>query len=209
MHGRTATPRDATLFRRCGWVGLIGCAGVSLGNLLGILIYERHDWVADTISDLAAGRWGWIQDAGLVLFAFALAACGLGLHRWRLAPGRWRLTVIAALALLTVDVLLIALHNEYGDRDSGKFVIHSYLSYALGALVAVAMLAATRPLAAAGRNWRTFSLACGVVWVLAAPVLFLVPTGWDGLYERALGLLLVAWVAGLSWLLIQRGRGLL
>lgn len=206
MHGAEHTGPNEALLRTCGWIGLAGCLGVVLGNVAGILIYEQHDWIADTISALAAGRWGWIQDVGLVLFALALAACAVGLEAWGIGRTGARRAAVAALAVLTLDVLLIALHNEYGDRDSGKFVIHSWLVYALGVLVAVAMLAAAGPLGRCGQGWRRFSLGAGIVWVIAAPVFFVVPTGWDGLYERVVGLLFVAWVAAIAWLLLQRGR---
>lgn len=206
MHGGGHASPNEKLLRACGWIGLAGCLGVIAGNVAGILIYERHDWISETISALAAGRWGWIQDVGLVLFALALAACGIGLERWGLGSPAPRRTVATVLGLLTIDVLLIALHNEYGDRDSGKFVIHSGLVYILGALVAVAMLVAAGPLRQCGEAWRHFSLGAGIAWVVAAPVYFVVPTGWDGLYERVVGLLFVAWVAAIAWLLLHRGR---
>lgn len=208
MHGRIKGQPNETLLRRCGIVGLIGCAGVILGNIAGVLIYERHDWIADTISDLAAGPWGWIQDVGLVLLGFALAACALGLRVWRL--GGWRRTVVVVgLVLLAVDVAVIALHNEYGDADSnhGKFVIHSYAVYGLGIIFAAVCWAAARPLGEVGRGWRRFSYGIAIVWLVAAPVFFVTPTAWDGLYERILALIFIIWVAGVSWLLLRRGQG--
>lgn len=42
--------------------------------------------------------------------------------------------------------------------------------------------------------------------MILAAVFFLIPTGWDGAYERLISLITIAWVA-LSWLLFQKGLG--
>jgi len=52
--------------------------------------------------------------------------------------GNWRWSVgIVGLALLGLIVFLIGARNEYGDNDNEGVVIHIYLVYALGILMAV------------------------------------------------------------------------
>lgn len=206
MHGGAPGHPNLSLLRACGIVGLIGPIGAVVANILGVLIYEEHDWISETISNLAAGPWGWIQDVGLVLLAFGLVAVAAGLWNWGLGGIR-RKVVVTALVLLAADVVVIALHNEYGDGDSGKFVIHSYANYALGLLFGVTTWAAARPLGAVGPRWKRFSWGIAIAWVILAPVFYFVPTAWDGLYERGLALLFLGWVAAVSWLLLRRGKG--
>lgn len=45
-----------------------------------------------------------------------------------------------------------------------------------------------------------------VLWFVAGPVLFLVPTRWDGLYERILAFAMVAWFVLIGWLLSSRTK---
>lgn len=184
--------------------GLVGCAAVIVGNVAGIMIYERHDPISDTISDLAAGRYAWIQDAGLLAFAIGIAATAAGMARWPSHGGKtWRLAAWLV-ALIAIDVAVIAAHNEYGDRDSGAFVIHSYAVYALAALFALASSLAAPALGRLGRGWRHFSWAVPVVWLIAGPVFFVAPTAWDGAYERGLALVVVSWFGAIGLLLMRQ-----
>lgn len=172
----------------------------------GILIHEPHNPVSETISDLAAGPHAWIQDLGIILLGLGLAAVAVGLRLWRRGGRAWRLATVF-MVLLAADLMVIAGHNEYGDLDSGKFVIHSYAVYALGLLVLLAALLLAPGLgrtAEAGRRWHHASIAFGTVWLLLAPLFFVVPTAWDGLYERGIAALLIGWIGALSWLLVRR-----
>jgi hypothetical protein len=79
------------------------------------------------------------------------------------------------------------------------------LVYALGALFAAIPALAAAGLYRIGRVWARLSIATAVAWLLLAPVFFFVPEGWNGAYERGLGLIIVGWTAMLSWLLLQAG----
>lgn len=194
--------------RACGWIGLIGAVLVVAGNLAGIAIYEQHDPISDTISDLAAGRWGWIQDTGLIFFGLGAIACAVGLWPWWRGRTGWTLG-LAALVLLGIDLGIIAGHNEYGDRDSGKFVIHMYAVYAFGVLflLQAALLApGLRDARFLSGAWEKAGYGVAVAWLVLSPLFFLVPTAWDGAYERLLGLITVGWIAALSLALIRSAR---
>ena len=189
----------------CGALGIFGCVVVIVANIAGIMVVERHDPISETISRLAVGRYGWIQDTGLILFALGLLACGVGLGCWRV-NGLWWKIGAGLLVVLAIDVVLIAAHNEYGDRDSEKYVIHFYCVIALGVLFAAIPLLLAPGLREIGRAWARASIAAAALWIIFAPIFFVVPTSWDGAYERALGLLVIGWTAMIAWLLIRRGR---
>jgi hypothetical protein len=190
----------------CGLAGLLGCAFILAGNIAGIVVVERHNPIADTISDLAAGHQAWLQDGGLILFALGLLACGVGMWRWRLGGAAWRLAA-ALMVVAALDVGLIAGHNEYGDRDNEKYVIHMQLVYVLGGLFAAIPTLAAGGLRRIGRRWQMISYATTVAWVALAPGFFLAANSWDGAYERFLGVIIVGWVAMLSWLMMRAGWG--
>jgi len=188
--------------RSLGFLGLLGCLSVVLTDIAAVMVHDTAGFVENTISDLAAGRHAWIQDIGLYLFSLGMLAVAWGLHRWRLDGRRWWLGTLL-LGLIAVIIIVMGAYGEYGDREPGGPVIHDYLVYAVGigfAAVALLLVPGFRRLHPA---WARFSLVVAVLWILAAPVLFWVPTAWDGLYERAVGLLMLGWLAGISLLLIR------
>ena len=192
----------------CGVIGLIGCAVVSMSHLLAMLLVPGHNFMRDTISDLAAGPYGWVQDIGLIIYAVSLIFCAIGLKAWNLDGDDfgWNLG-LTLLVIVGLDVLVIAAYNEYGNRDPGGVVIHIYLVYILGF-----GFAATTWLIGRGlrhlRAWMyKVSVAIAIIWLCLAPPFLMLPTQWDGGYERLLAGILVGWSVGISWLLLQHGRG--
>ena len=199
-------PHSDTFSSLCGAVGLLGCLGVVAGDVAGIIVYEPHNPISETISNLAAGQYAWIQDISLDLFAASSIASGLGLANWRLGAFRWK-AAAALLVMLGVDLVLIAEHNQYAGRNVPGATIHTACVYALGALFTLITFLLASDLRRIGPAWARFDLTVAVIWIIAAPFFFLVPTGWDGAYERTLALMVVIWFAAISWLLIKRGRG--
>ena len=163
-----------------------------MGNVVGSIVVPGHDFIADTVSDLAAGRYEIIQDVALYGFAASLLALSLAaahLHNGRI---RWSILTFS-LALLAVCVVIIGARNEYGDSDTGGVVIHIYLVYALGGLFFTAFLIG----GLSGRRVASYlppvSWACLALWTVGAPTFFFLPTGWDGLWERGLGVICAVW----------------
>lgn len=190
----------------CGAVGLLGCLGLLAGNVAGVLVVERHDPIADTISDLAAGRSAWILDAGLTLFAVGLLALGLGVlaRIGGLPAGK---TAAALLGAAAVVVAVIALHDEYGDNDSGKYVIHMELVYAFAVLFMAIAAFCAMGFRHIRRRWGNATAAVAVVWLATAPAYFFTPDTWHGAYERGLGVIVLGWTASLAWIVARGASG--
>ncbi|UIJ73332.1 DUF998 domain-containing protein [Aurantimonas sp. HBX-1] len=199
-----ATSRDDML-RNCGIVGMVGAVAVVVANLAGIIVVDAHNPISETISALAVGRYAWIQDVGLYGFASALVACGIGFFRWRLGHLRW-LAAGVLLMLLGIDVVVIAFFNGYAGTTNQGADIHTYATYLLAGVFLLVLLSSASGLTRINFRWGVFSLALGAAWLVLAPVFLYVPTAWDGAYERVLGLMMVAWVGSVSWLLLQRYR---
>ncbi|MBE9079931.1 DUF998 domain-containing protein [Romeria aff. gracilis LEGE 07310] len=161
--------------------------------------------MTQTISALAITEKAWIQDTGLDLFAASFFACAAGLLIMRLGDLKWKIGA-AMLLLLAVDILLIAEHNQYAGREGVGAAIHIYCVYALGILFTLAPGLIAFGLRQVGKSWYRFSLGCAIAWVMFAPLFFFTPNAWNGAYERFVAAIMITWVAGVSWLLLQTGR---
>jgi hypothetical protein len=186
-----------------GALGLLGCASLVVGTLVAPYFVPGHDWVADSISDLAAGNSQIIMDVALYGFAGGLLAIALAASHAHLGGTFWSVGVVS-LAALAVLVTIIAARDEYGDLDTGGVVVHVYLVYGLGAL----FLAVPFALHRIGRSHpqaRRLLFGLGIAWGVGAPIFFFLPTWVDGLYERALGVIAGTMVVVLAWTFLSRG----
>lgn len=199
-HVEVAT--DSTLLRTAALIALAGTIALFLGNIVGSIVVPDHDWVADTVSDLAAGKYEIIQDVALYGFAAALIACAIAAAHLHLDGTRWNISIVC-LALLAMCVVVIGARNEYGDNDSDGVVIHIYVVYVLGALFAVLFLAMARGLGGIAKIYGVISYCCAALWIVGAPIFFFMPTGYDGAYERGLGGIAMVWVVSFSWMLFS------
>ena len=197
--GRTypGRPPNTLMLQLCAGLGFVGIAALLIGNAVGSIVVPGHDWVADTVSDLAAGKYEIIQDVALYGYAAALMAVGLGAAH--IHPGGHRWTVgVFALACLAVIVTIVGARNEYGDGDSEGVVIHIYLVYGLGVLFTAAMASMAADLDRYRRGMAVFSYTCAVLWAVGAVIFFMMPTGYDGAWERGLGLVTMVWLGAVA-----------
>ena len=187
------------------WYAIASCVIFPVTIFIADWVVPNHDWIADTISDLGAGRYEFIVDIGLYTFSAGLIATALMAAHLHLGKWDWSVAIIC-LAALGLIVFLIGARNEYGDNDNEGVVIHSYLVYALGALMAAAPVLMIR--GAVAVDWR-YGVALGIiaaVWAISAPVFFMLPTDVDGVYERYLGLISFAFVLTLARLFLGQSR---
>ncbi|WP_245758708.1 DUF998 domain-containing protein [Tropicimonas isoalkanivorans] len=187
-----------------GALGLLGCIALTAGTFVAAFLVPDHDWVSDTISDLAAGDNEIIMDLALYGFAAGLFALSLAASHAHLGRVWWTGGTLA-LAILAALVVVIGARNEYGDGDSEGIVLHVYFVYGLGALFLAAPLCFAADIGREHTGTRRMLIALGLVWGVCAPVFFFLPTSIDGAYERWLGLLACAIVLTLSHFFARRG----
>ncbi len=176
-------PHILTAMAVLAWTG---CLMLGIAVVVGDFLVPDHDWIADTISDLGAGRYEFIVDTGLYAYAAALIGCAVGASHAHLGGRGWTVGIYA-LIVAGLVVFLIGARDEYGDSDTEGVVIHIYLVYIVGVVFAVAPLSMASGIGRVAPKLARLSRATGVVWILAAPVFFFLPTDVDGLYERGLG----------------------
>ncbi|EBA11134.1 DUF998 domain-containing protein [Roseobacter sp. CCS2] len=190
-----------------GWFAIAGCVIFTISILIADFVVPDHDWIADTISDLGAGRYEFIVDIGIYAYSAALVAIALAAAHLHLGGPRWSIGVVG-LSMLALLVFLIGARNEYGDNDNEGVVIHIYLVYGLGVLMALVPWlmsgGASKVDPAAGNAL----IGISIVWTISAPVFFYLPTDVDGIFERYLGLISFALVIVLARVLGRAGRQL-
>ncbi len=177
-----------------GGTAIAGCLIAIVLDFVGIGLSDRVGMIRDTISDLAAAKQDTVvddlADVGLFAFVIGVLATSAGLLRWRIERLDWKIGVVA-LAIVAVCVTLIAGYEAYTTGDGP--VIHYRLVYVLGVAFPLAVLLT------AGQFWeinKALGIALyvgGALWLVLGPLLFLVPTAYDGGYERMLAALMLAW----------------
>ena len=193
-------------------VAILGAIAVIVANLVGAWMHPSTGLVADTISNLAAGRYHWVLDAALVIYGVGMGMIALALWDFDLGsdvPGGWHWRTGAALiGLVGIAVAVIALWNEYGDGVPGGVTIHLEVVIAMGIAFTLGTVLLSLGLVRLGRGWSAFSLWSGILWLIFGIAFFyFVPDGWDGLVERIAAGIMVVWSLGMARL-IGRQRSL-
>ncbi|CTQ51342.1 DUF998 domain-containing protein [Jannaschia donghaensis] len=193
------------ILRGMAVIAFAGPVIFAISILIADFVVPDHDWIADTISDLGAGRYEFIVDIGIYAYSATLIACAVAASHAHLGGRGWSLGIYGLIAAGLI-VFLIGARNEYGDGDDSTWHIHIYLVLGLYVIFAVipwsmsAGMAAIRPLA--GR----IAKGVTIIWVPTAPVFLFMSTEIDGLYERFLGLQTFIFVYALAWTFLCRAH---
>ena len=190
--------QDPALGKWLSLYAIFGTLALMAAILVADAIVPDHDWIADTISDLGAGKYEFIVDTGLYAYSASFIALSLLAAHCHMGGAKWSLGLVG-LALLGMIVFLVGARNEYGDGDNEGVVIHIYLVYALGALLTLVPWLMSEGVAKVSGKAAKGMIAFSIVWTLSAPIFFFLPDSVDGIYERYLGLLAGAFTIGFAW----------
>ncbi|MBZ9730310.1 DUF998 domain-containing protein [Salegentibacter sp. JZCK2] len=188
--------QKSLIYKICGALGIFGCFVVIAADLIGIALHEKHDPISDTISMLAIGKYGWIQDWGLDILALGYFALAVGLFTWKRSGTKWIISLII-LVLISINLVFIAEHNQYAGRPG--YNIHRELVYILAGLFLVLTILISFDLKYLKPFLKRFSFWIAALWLIFAPVLTLIPDSLDGAYERIVCSLLVIWPTVVSY----------
>jgi hypothetical membrane protein len=162
--------------------------------LQGLFRLEEYDPVAEVVSALEAGPWGWVQQANFVVFGLLTIAFAVGLHLG-LRQTRWgaigpSLLVLSGMALVWAAVFPLREDAAGLTYDPGLHIVGGmtfFLSSALGLLVVSLRLAADPRF----RHLGGYALGAGIMGVALFVVMgvFVVPEdallhAWAGLAQR-------------------------
>lgn len=207
MNANQTPPETCYWLITFGVVTLLACVLVLVSDVVGCYFADQHNPISETISKLAVGDHAWVQDYGLNMFALGIATCAIGLGRWNHGGWQWRVAT-GLLVLIAIDILVISEYDQYKGFDGFGATIHLTCVYILYMLVAAASLLLAFELGAVHPHYRWRSYVFAAIWLVGCPIfLFASPTNIDGAIERLLAIALVAWIAMLAWLVLQKGRG--
>lgn len=182
-------------YRALGGAALFGCAAAVLCDVLMWFLVSGYDPLAQTISELGAGPYHDIQDAGIVLFATGVGCLLIGLVLRGEDDGLAAWAERAALGLLAIDIVFIALWNEYGDGDYGGMVIHPYLVAGVYVLVPIIFWLGSVVSPSKNDRFARIGRYAAPIWIFLAPLFYVVPESVNGGYERVLAAVMLSAVA--------------
>ena len=94
-----------------GLLGLFGCVAMLIGTVAAQIAVPDHNWIADTISDLGAGKLEIVMDVTLYCFAGGLIATALAASHAHLGGVGCALGILA-LAILAGLVIVVGARND-------------------------------------------------------------------------------------------------
>ena len=158
----------------------------------------------DPISALSQGSWGALHTASIVLFGAAqimLAVALAGLDSGRFWPYGRALLGASGAALFFVAWYFAAAEPDVlqgpGANDP-LWVVATLVGFAMGLL---------QPgLRRLSPRLGHFNATCLAIWLLLIPAILLIGVISLGAYERTVGVVYVAWVAGLGYAIVRRFR---
>ncbi|SLN62873.1 hypothetical protein ROJ8625_03169 [Roseivivax jejudonensis] len=188
----------------CGIAGILG----SLGPVLTIVwaaSVNQHDFVADTISDLARGPKAWIMDTGFYVHAAGLLGLSIAAAHAHLGRVGWSLGIFC-LALLALNVTLLGIWDEFGaTADSEGLSVHTKLSFGLGPLFLAGPLLMSQGARGIRNLYGNLFIASSVLWLAFAAAFKLSPNGYDGLFEKVAVVFTMLWTVPLGMMFTARG----
>lgn len=178
------------LFRYAGIAVIAGCLFALFADILGILVYEDHNPVRQTISQLAHGKYAYIQDIGLLLFGLGILAAGTALYVWKPKSAKWQWGSIL-LIIMGVCVGVLAEFNDFAGEPGTT--IHIVLAVLIGILFAVCTFVLGMAFKKISKNWYAASIGIGTAFLLACSGFLFISKAYEGAYERGVALLVLLW----------------
>lgn len=212
-HGLERRPVIAVLAA----AGIVGPVLFTVAFLVqGLFRLDEYSPVAEVVSALEAGPWGWVQQVNFVVFGLLTVAFAVGLHL-ELRPTRWgvigpSLLVLSGTALVWAAVFPLREDAAGITYDPGLHIVGGvtyFLSSSFGLIVVSRRLAADP-------RWRHlagYALATGITGValFVAMGVFVIPEdaplhAWAGLAQRIVLLVLFPCTVVLSLRLLRVAR---
>lgn len=202
---RSAVPHPAVF--AAGVLALLGAVAGLAGDIITIRLNDALNFVANTVSQGAAGPHAVWVDVGLTVQGIGLVAIAAGLHHWRIGRNPRFVAGCGVLALTGLSVILLAWRNAYGDGEPGGVVFHKPLTLVIGLLFASALGLLAKELGELDTGYFRFSFIAAGAWLIAWPAFIVTPEAYNGAVERIAGFTMITWMVIAGRLLMRRGRG--
>lgn len=189
----------------CGLAGIVGALTPIVTILWGWQVTE-HDFVADTISDLARGDKKWIMDVGFYVNAAGMLALAIAAAHAHLGRAGWSFGIFD-LAFTALIVVLLGLWDEFGatSEDPQDMSVHVMLTFFLGPLYLFGPLLMARGVGGLRPIYGWLCVVAAIGWLVFATAFKLSPDGLDGLLEKIAVSFSLLWTVPLGWIYLHRG----
>lgn len=189
----------------CGLLGLVGNLAPIVAIFWATTIAE-HQFIADTISDLARGPHKRIMDVGFYLNAAGLLGIAIAAAHAHLGRASWSLGLFC-LAFTALVVVLLGLWDEFhtvSDNPPGM-TVHTKLTFLLGPLYLAGPLLMAKGAAGVARTYGRLFVSAALLWLIFAAAFKVAPTDYDGILEKIAVTATMMWTLPLAWLFFARG----
>jgi hypothetical protein len=192
--------------RILGLIVIAGCIGSGLTDAAGILLHPGYNPINDSVSGLAFGPFGWVQEIGLYMAGIAMLAFALGLLLIFRRPWEARLGVIF-LFLTGTMLLLTAIVRT--DPPGAPHTLMGNIHRGASVLAAIFFLPTPLLVSPAFRRHKKlfiYTIAAGITGIALDFGQGRLPANWSyfGLHERLIGTNVVLWILISSWILLVR-----
>ncbi|MBS1300857.1 DUF998 domain-containing protein [Loktanella sp. SALINAS62] len=189
----------------CGAVALIGHIVPLITIVWADIATGNHDFIADSISDLARGPHRYIMDVGFYAAAGGLMALAIGCAHAHLGRTGWSLGILTLSLCALVEVML-GLWDAFGATANGDGMsVHTQLSFGLAPLYVAGPIFMASAVGELNRYLRWSFWAAAFIWLVFAALFKLTPTNMDGIFEKIAFAGTYLWTLPLSWVLWVRG----
>jgi len=194
--------------RGLGLASVTGNAILTITDVIAIALTPGYNPLSQSVSFLALGPIGWIQETGFYFGAIGIIAFALGLSS-KLSKG-WKLTVAEAfLFLVVIFLIIVALFKA--DIPGQEATVHGQIHYWSSIGAGISTMPVYFVVSYNIKNRRRlfiYTIAAGILQIILVIGRGRLPAEWVlfGFHERLIGANVVVWVIIVSWVMLIRCR---
>ncbi|MHA7056193.1 DUF998 domain-containing protein [Aquimarina sp. M1] len=171
-------------------IGGLGCFAVLISDIIGVIVVEKHNPLRNTISQLAHGKYAYIQDIGLSLFGIGVIATSVALFIFDHTKVKLKVGSLF-LILMAIGVISLAeLNNLIGEPGT---IIHLVAVGFIAICYFVSMILWISKFRQVSQKWYQGHVIVGTSIIILLAMFKFVPEAYEGAYERLLAIILVGW----------------
>lgn len=174
-----------------GFAAIVGCVFAVLLDILAIAIYEDHNPIRQTISQLAHGKYAYIQDIGLLFLGIGCIFGGIALYHLKSSKSSIKLGGLALL-LMGLCIGVLAEFNDIVGKPGTT--LHFLFATTIGILFLVFAICFGLGTRKVNEKWYHQSIFVSTIFLLGALAFLWIAPAYQGLYKRCLALVMFGWI---------------
>ncbi|TXD84271.1 DUF998 domain-containing protein [Subsaximicrobium wynnwilliamsii] len=184
-----------------GGIALIAGSILALvADVVGILVVEDHNPIRQTVSQLAHGKYAYIQDIGLALFGVGILIAGATLYLWKSDAFKceWGATL---LSIMGICIVVLAEFNEFAGTPGTT--VHIVLAVFIGVLFMLCTFLIGLAFKKINKNWYYASIGMGILFLVSCSGFLVISQAYQGAYERGVIQIVLIWFCAMGYQMIK------